>query len=87
MNEDIFNDIIALNNEPYVRFKDMEGINKFWMMKYNIINEGLDILPDGALTFYEANSKNLTFKLQINDLRIPEYHRFNNYLLYFYFNK
>lgn len=38
---------------------------------------GLEILPDGAVKFYEANDKKLSFTLQINDLRIPEYHRNN----------
>lgn len=37
----------------------------------------LHLIPDGALTFYEASKDNLTFKIQINDLRIPEYHRNN----------
>ena len=37
---------------------------------------GLEVLPDGCVKFYEANDNKLSFTIQINDLRIPEYHRF-----------
>lgn len=36
----------------------------------------LDLLPDGAVTFNEANWKRLNLTLQINDLRIADYHRY-----------
>ncbi len=39
--------------------------------------KGQDNLPDGAVYFFEANERNLSFRLFINDLRIPEYHRSN----------
>lgn len=37
----------------------------------------MDSLPDGAVVFYTANNESLVYKLQINDLRITEYHRNN----------
>lgn len=51
-----------MNSQPYRRFEDLMG---------------LEILPDGAIKFYEANDEKLSFTLQINDLRIHEYHRNN----------
>jgi hypothetical protein len=51
-----------LNSQPYKRNQDIVG---------------LDVMADGALTFYEANEQSLKFKIQINDNRIPEYHRGN----------
>jgi len=30
----------------------------------------LHLIPDGAVTFYEASPTNLTFKVQINDVRV-----------------
>jgi ABC-type multidrug transport system ATPase subunit len=62
IDDDIYEDVTVLNEEPYNRYVDMPN---------------LQILPDGAITFYNASDTNLTFKIQINDLRIPEYHRNN----------
>lgn len=36
---------------------------------------GNEILPDGAVTFNEASDTKLNFKLQVNDVRVWEYHR------------
>jgi hypothetical protein len=58
----MFEELLELNRKPFTRFRDLPG---------------LDILPDGAVTFYEASPDNLTMRLQINDIRIPEYHRTN----------
>ncbi|EGR34219.1 hypothetical protein IMG5_020170 [Ichthyophthirius multifiliis] len=62
INEDIYNSLFYLNNVPYKRGSDLES---------------LDILPDGAIQFSEASKDKLKYKIQINDLRIPEYHRNN----------
>ena len=38
----------------------------------------LYVLPDGAVKFREANNQKISYNLQINDLRIQEYHRFKS---------
>ena len=43
----------------------------------------LYLLPDGALTFYEASDEKISFKLQINDIIMKEYHRLI-FLLFFF---
>lgn len=60
INHQIYENLLFLNNQTFEPRKD---------------NAGLDVLPDGAVTFYEANKRNLSAKIQINDLRLPEYHR------------
>mmetsp|Transcript_26280 Transcript_26280/g.23160 ORF Transcript_26280/g.23160 Transcript_26280/m.23160 type:complete len:102 (+) Transcript_26280:556-861(+) len=62
INSQIFETIQYLNEQPFEKSHDI------W---------GLDALPDGAITFYNASNTNLTFKLQINDNRLPGYHRTN----------
>ena len=62
INEQLFGNLEYLNSQPYKRNQDIVG---------------LDVMADGALTFYEANEQSLKFKIQINDNRIPEYHRGN----------
>jgi len=72
---------------PYFEKAKEKGINEQMFESLQEINSqafdddvdtaGLDILPDGAITFYEANDKSLSYKLQINDVRLAEYHRGN----------
>lgn len=35
------------------------------------------MIPDGAITFHNANEDYLNVTIQVNDLRVPEYHRAN----------
>lgn len=35
------------------------------------------LIPDGAYTFYEANEKKINMSIQVNDIRLHEYHRSN----------
>lgn len=67
-NEQIFWGLQYINNQPFEVDED---------------NPGLDVIPDGAVTFYEANDKTLYFKAQINDVRLLEYHRYRENLKYF----
>ena len=60
-----------LNNEPYVKGQDMEG---------------LAYLPDGAIKFYEASTSSLIYRIQINDVRVFDYHRSNGITKLKYFN-
>lgn len=46
-------------------------------MKVNQDNLYLSKLPDGAVTFYEANSTYLKYKAEINTVRFYSYHRNN----------
>lgn len=60
INQDIFKSLVQLNNETFVDDVD---------------NAGLENVPDGAITFFEANDEKLRYRLQINDVRLMEYHR------------
>jgi len=60
INEQIYYGLQYINSQP---FDD------------DIDTPGLGIIPDGAITFYKADDKELFFRLQINDVRLPEYHR------------
>jgi len=72
---------------PYFEKAKENGINQQIYEGLQFINlqpfdddvdtPGLEVIPDGAITFSEANDKNLSFKIQINDVRLPEYHRGN----------
>ena len=48
INEDIYDELVYLNKVPFVRGQDLDH---------------LDILPDGAIKFYEANEHNLTYRI------------------------
>lgn len=77
MNEDIFNNILLLNTQPLEPHVDVPRNFSYKKKKstYNKFKD-LDLLPDGALKFREASPQKLSYTLLINDLRIPEYHRF-----------
>ena len=67
------NTSMTINQHMY---KTLQQLNK-----YNFTNTSRQVphltrLPDGAVTFYEANRNNLTLKLQINDLLVSAYHRY-----------
>lgn len=57
-------------------FKTLQGLNKLKISEDKDV-KGVDLLPDGAVTFYSANSTNLSYKAQINDQRFSAYHRNN----------
>lgn len=61
INEDIYDTIKIMNENPIY---NQESI-------YN------SLLADGAVTFYEANSTYMKYKVQINDNRFMSYHRNN----------
>lgn len=44
---------------------------------YNDKSNYANLLPDGAITFYEATNRSLKYKAQINDNRFNSYHRKN----------
>ena len=60
INQQIYQAVTFLNEMTYTSNQD---------------SPGLYLVPDGAITFYEANTRNLSYKIQINDLNFPEYHR------------
>lgn len=76
INKEIYKELQYLNNQPYQRYEDLMGNNKKGILFNLFIFLGLEVLPDGCVKFYEANDNKLSFTIQINDLRIPEYHRF-----------
>ena len=39
--------------------------------------DNLYYIPDGAVVFSQASEKKLDYRVQINDLRLPDYHRNN----------
>ena len=39
--------------------------------------EGVDLLPDGFVEFYQISDKGISAYLGVNDLLFPEYHRDN----------
>ena len=61
INEDIYDTLGIMNSNP---IRNKESI-------YN------SLLPDGAVTFYQANSTHLKYKAQINDNRFMSYHKNN----------
>lgn len=56
-------------------FKTLTELNKYNFSSTSEVPH-LDLLPDGAITFYQATKNNLTLKLQINDQKVSGYHRF-----------
>jgi len=63
-------------------FQTLKELNKYKMNNKSREVPHLDWLPDGAVTFYEANRNNLSLKLQINDLKVNQYHRVNGITRY-----
>lgn len=61
INQDIFDTIKVMNENPIYNKQSIYG----------------SFLPDGAVTFYNANKTNLKYKAQINDHRFMSYHRNN----------
>jgi hypothetical protein len=53
-----------LNTKKYTRQKDQPG---------------LAVLPDGAIEFREVNNHTLDYKVQVDDVMLPEYHRLNSF--------
>lgn len=64
INEQIFWGLQYLNNQSFEPDEDTPG---------------QDVIPDGAVTFHEANNQELHYRIQINDGRLPEYHRYTNF--------
>jgi len=61
----------SINNQTYWNLKFLDKVDFKPPQDVPMIY----LIPDGAVTFYEANPHNLTLRLQINDLRVIEYHR------------
>ena len=64
----------TINNQIYQNLQYINNID------YHTIPE-VYVIPDGAVTFYEANFTNLTIRIQINDLVPAEYHRYRPHVL------
>ena len=63
-------------------FERLEGLNNFDFNQI-LVNESLiSSLPDGAIEINEINNQTFSYKLQINDNRLPPYHR-GRFILYF----
>lgn len=60
----MFNAIKFLNTQPFKLFHEIPG---------------LEALPDGAFYFEEVNKDKIKVRIQVNDLRINEYHRLNGF--------
>ena len=58
----------TINNQIYQNLNYMNSID------YQTVPD-INLLPDGAFTFYEANSRNVTYKLQVDDLLDTRFHR------------
>ena len=48
--------------------------------------ENLTKVPDGAITIKKLDYKNFEYKMQINDLRLPYYHRGNGVTMFYIYN-
>jgi len=51
--------------------------NRITFINQNEYKNTLDALPDGTVSFIEANANTLSAVIQINDCRTFQYHRFN----------
>lgn len=63
----------TINQDIYHALKE---INKLKISEDKEV-KNIEYLPDGAVTFYAANSTMLDYKAQINDQRFSSYHRNN----------
>ena len=74
------------NNINAFLFNRLEDLNK---LDYNtLINDSIkNILPDGAITINEMNNENFSYKIQINDNRLPYYHRSNGVTQFYLYNE
>jgi len=61
----------TINQQTYENMKYLNTLN--FTPPEDVPN--LTLLSDGAITFHEASPDSLDFVLQINDLRVYEYHR------------
>lgn len=62
--------MLYLNTVPFKRGYDIQG---------NILHilSDLYLIPDGAITFNKASERAINLTIQVNDLRLHEYHRSN----------
>jgi len=65
----------TINNQIY---QNLKAVNK---MNFSDIFDDY-IIPDGSVYFENANTTNLNITLQINDVRVTEYHRNNGVTKY-----
>lgn len=59
----------TINNQIYTNLKAVNNMNFSQIFDYYTI-------PDGAVFFENANTTNLDIRLQINDVRMTQYHRY-----------
>jgi len=67
IDEDIYQNLRTINNLPLTNKKEISN---------------LSLIPDGAVTFYEASEERLSVKLQINNLNYNKLHRANGVTRY-----
>ena len=66
----------SIDQDIYDNLKYLNTLDfNFTMKNASRVAPELSRIPDGAVTFYEANNDTLTVKIQINDIRVYEYHR------------
>mmetsp|Transcript_17869 Transcript_17869/g.12823 ORF Transcript_17869/g.12823 Transcript_17869/m.12823 type:complete len:139 (-) Transcript_17869:510-926(-) len=70
------NDFGTVNEYMYHVLKQM-NLQKMVYFDYNYKVKHREELPDGAFTVYEASEEVLSYKMQINDYRVWQYHRNN----------
>lgn len=73
----------TINEDLYDR---IESLNQYDINQLNN-DTVLSILPDGALNIHEVNNQNFSYTIQVNDMRLPQYHRNNGITKLQYYNK
>lgn len=63
----------SINEFIYNRLDELNKLDYSELINDTVISR----LPDGAITINEINNKTFSYKMQINDNRIPFYHRSN----------
>jgi len=71
------------NDDLYDR---IESLNDYDINE--LVNDSvLSVVPDGAVTIHEINDNTFSYTLQVNDMRMPQYHRNNGITKLQYYNK
>lgn len=72
----------SLNDDLYAR---LDKLNQYDFNK--LMNESeISIIPDGAIQINEINDETFSYKLQVNDNRLPPYHRGNGITKFLIYN-
>jgi len=73
----------TINDDIYVRIESLNDYDINQLQNDTV----LSVIPDGAITVHEINQEKFSYTIQVNDMRMPQYHRNNGITKLSYYNK